>query len=51
MHVLSGFARRAGSEVSTGQIFPEGKLAAVTLVNRARFGGDRTRTGVNQSSF
>ena len=45
MHMPSGSARRAGSEVSTGQIFPQGALAAATVVQgRAGFGGAGTRT-------
>ena len=32
LHVPSGFGGRAGSKVSTGQIFAYGVLAVITLV-------------------
>ena len=32
LHVSSGFDVRAGSEMSKGHAFPEGVLAAITLV-------------------
>ena len=42
--VLSGFDGRAGSEMSKGHIFPQGMLAAITLIGGgAGDGGARAR--------
>lgn len=44
MHVPNGFGGRAVSNVSKSHIFPQGVLAAITLVGGgARAGGDRAR--------
>ena len=52
LHVPSGFARRARSEMSTGQILPQGVLAASTMVEgHAGFGGDRTGTRCEPGLF
>ena len=48
MCVLSGFGGRAGSELSVGHIFPQGVLAAITLVRgRAGDRGLEPEPGVN----
>lgn len=52
LHVPSGFARRARSEMSTVQILPQGVLAASTMVgDHAGFGGDRTGTRCEPGLF
>ena len=50
LYVPSGFCWRAGSEVSLGHKFPQGLLAAITLVGGgARDGGTRVSAGVSMS--
>ena len=47
--VLSGFGGRAGSDVSTGHVFPQDVLAAITLVGGgAGDGGVGPEPGMSQ---
>ena len=44
LHLPSGFGGRAGSDVSTSHLFPQGVLAVITLVvDGAGDGGARAR--------
>ena len=51
LHVPSGFGGRAGSDMSTSHIFPQGVLAASTLVGYGlEMEGLKPELGVTQTS-
>ena len=51
LHVPSGFGGRAGSDMSTSHIFPQGVLAASTLVGYGlEMEGLKPEPGVTQTS-